>query len=388
MAKKLQSHRATGRYARLSTFVKGAIYSLWMTGSTISEICDEVMKPGGAAPSWPAVSAAVRECEAKGGYDHDWDSCEEVHPGGRPRHTTSALDKKIVQTVFKFRGRAKVTVKFLQKTIKAARVVSGRTLNRRLAEAGLAWLRRRRKSLVPSVYKQPRLAWADWVLARTTTTMLRWMYTDGAAFYLARTPAESEDKKRGALGGHVWRMANGADALFEDCVGPSAYWKAQGACVRVWGLLVEGVLFLYFLRKGEVMNRNLYAWLIEKKFPGWARQGFGDARTPLLLQDHERALWSDEARAAMRRAGIELLVNYPKCSQDLNPIETCWRELRARLYETEPTKFETREQFIARARNAVAWLNRNRADYFMELRRDQKKRARDVKEHKGGRTDH
>ena len=87
----------------------------------------------------------------------------------------------------------------------------------------------------------------------------------------------------------------------------------------------EGVPFLYFLRKGEVINRTLYARLVERKFPGWARQAFGEARAPLLAQDHERALWSDEARAAMRRAGIELLVNYPnKCSQDFNPIETCW----------------------------------------------------------------
>ena len=46
--------------------------------------------------------------------------------------------------------------------------------------------------------------------------MQRWAYSDGTVFYLARTDTEMEHKKRGALGVHVWRMANGSDGIYEE----------------------------------------------------------------------------------------------------------------------------------------------------------------------------
>ena len=83
----------------------------------------------------------------------------------------------------------------------------------------------------------------------------KWGYPDGTVFYLARTDAEVQGHKRGALGPYVWRRASGSDALYEDCVGPSAYWKAQGMPVRVWGLLTNSVLNITVLPAGECMNR-------------------------------------------------------------------------------------------------------------------------------------
>ena len=106
-------------------------------------------------------------------------------------------------------------------------------MEKRLEEAGLAWLRRRRKSLVASVHKPGRLTWADWVLSRTSETLSRWMYTDGTTFYLARTEPEQEQKNRLALGPYVYRMADGSNGLFEECVAPSSYAKAQGTPVRM-----------------------------------------------------------------------------------------------------------------------------------------------------------
>ena len=90
----------------------------------------------------------------------------------------------------------------------------------------------------------------------------------------------------------------------------------------------------------------------------------------------------------MRDQGVSLLENFPNCSQDLNPIETAWRELRARVAETEPESREGGADFIARLRNAVAWVNSNRADYLQHLCNSQKDRARDVIAQDGGRTKH
>ena len=298
---------------------------------------------------------------------------------GRPRTTADALDKDIVKVVFKHRGRAMVTPKFIKKVLPAARRVSLRTLRRRLGDAGLAWLRRRKKTLVPKEHQQARVRWAKWVLQQRQPSLARWAYTDGTVFYLARTETERLSKRRAALGPCVWRHADGRDALYEECVGPSAYWKAQGQPVRIWGLLAAGKLAIYVIPAGEVMNRWWYAWVIRMFFRRWLGKAFGrDLPRVSLLQDHEKCLWSAQPREAMDDAGLDLLEKYPKCSADLNPIETAWREVRARLADTEPETMEGRDAFIQRLRCAVAWANVHRAPLFRNLCASAQDRARAV----------
>jgi transposase len=106
-----------------------------------------------------------------------------------------------------------------------------------------------------------------------------------------------------------------------------------------------------------------------------------------LVQDHEKCLWSGEALEAMQRCDIQLVRNYPKCSQDFNAIENCWKELRERLFETLPTRFETRDEFIARLNSAVHWLNKNRQNQLWNLCTNQKERASEcLNVTNGGRT--
>ena len=88
----------------------------------------------------------------------------------------------------------------------------------------------------------------------------------------------------------------------------------------------------------------------------------------------------------MRNISLELLENYPKCSQDLNPIENAWREVRARLDDTMPVQMETRQDFIKRLRLAVSWVNRHQANYLQQICLEQKVRANAVLLQSGGRT--
>ena len=373
-------------YARLSPYVRGIIFGLFLGGTTLTDIAGEVTKENGDHPCVSSVESTVKMCKAQGGTK--WNGVVESSGRGPARKTTDALDGKILKLVTKMRGSAKVTVDYVRKKVPSTRKLSRSTIQRRLSEAGLAWLRRRRKSLVPKAHKQARIAFSDWVLSRTVRTLARWVYTDGTTFYLAQSASEKEHKMRGALGTHVWRMADGSDGLYEDCVGPSSYWKAQGLSVRIWGLLIAGILFVHVLPAGQAMDRYQYAWIVAKCFPRWILKAMGRRAKPLLVQDHEKALWCDEPRQAMKDNGIELLESYPKCSQDLNVIETAWRELRARLADTEPVQMESREDFLKRLRLAVAWVNRNRSDCLGNLCFAQQDRARDVKEQKGGRTKH
>lgn len=252
--RKPTAKRQSGTYARLTPFLRGVIFGMFLAGSSVSEIMDEVTKPDGSTPSKTAVEDAIQRVQQTGALLSDGGSGG-ASSAGRPRSTEAALDKKIVKFVFKHRGLAKVTVAFLRKRLPAIRKLSTRTLQRRLQEAGLAWMKRRRKSLVPTQHKPARLRFARWVLRQSAAMLRAWAYSDGTTFYLARSASEHQDKARAALGTHVWRMASGSDALFEECVGPSRYAKAQGQAVRIWGLLINGILFVFVLPAGECMNR-------------------------------------------------------------------------------------------------------------------------------------
>ena len=374
-------------HARLSPFQRGMIYMGSLAGMTMTDIAAKVRKSDGCFPSVNVVKDTIQKAEAHGGSA--WDGVPHGHPG-RPRETLGSLDREISKLVYKMRGSAVVTAAYVRRVIKAARKTTVRTVQRRLREAGLRWLRRRRKTLLTQEHMAARLAWVVFTVSQTPAMLSRWAYTDGTSFYLARTAEEHLDKRRAALGTHVWRAADGHDALFQDCVGPSAYAKAQGSCVRIWGLLFAGMLCIYVLPQGEVMNTEWYTWIIENKFRAWLDAAHARSTRVFLVQDHERCLWADEPLDALEDENIQLLEEFPKCSQDLNPIEVAWREVKARMDDTMPTKAEPRLVFLRRLHRAVAWVNANRAEYFWYLCHAQKKWAQDVWEAQppGARTPH
>ena len=73
-------------------------------------------------------------------------------------------------------------------------------------------------------------------------------------------------------------------ALYEDCIGPSAYSKGQGIPVTVWGMLASGVLHIEVLAGGESMDKYTYSELIEEKFEDWS------GHCEYLVCDYERCL--------------------------------------------------------------------------------------------------
>ena len=228
---------------------------------------------------------------------------------------------------------------------------------------------------------KPRISYCRDVIRKHQSTLNSWAYADGTTFYLDRNEQDSENSHLAALGGWSWRRSNFKVAMFQGCLGLTSYKKSQGVPVRVWGVC-SMVLNVEILVKGEVKNQDLYAELIEDKFEGWLKG------SSYLVQDFERCLRSPGPLLAFWQLGVDLVDGYPKCSQDFNAIENCWKMLRDRLHDTMPRGLETRDAFTQRLLTAVLWMNRNKSQEMWHLGTNQKERCRDCLAQKpaGGRT--
>jgi len=337
----------------------------------------QILRKADGKSKWS--DTAVQDCMNKLAENPGWRG-ERAKGTGAERKTTKAQDKDLVKYVEAQRGKRKVTVGHLRTRFAWLKGLSDSLVEDRLHDADLWWLRRLKKTIVAQIYIPERLAYCDSVLAMQQRTLDTWAWSDGTVFYLDRTLVENENSQRAALGSHVWRRADRTDAMYQECLGPSSYKKAQGHPVRVWGLLAEGRVYIHVLEAGEVMNEDLYTELVEDKFEGW----LGSCR--FLVQDFERCLRCPGPLHALKQLGIELVADYPRSSQDFNAIENVWGLLRDRLADTLPAGLEDRESFIHRLRTAVAWLNRAKRDSIWKLSRNQKERCRDCKLNEGGRT--
>ena len=190
-------------------------------------------------------------------------------------------------------------------------------------------------------------------------------------------------------------MANGKDGLFDSNISPSLYVKAQGLPVKIWSFFANGRLEYWVLpadddpakkQKTTHMNGDRYEWLVTNKFADWRRACFSDDQPVHLVQDHEKCLWQQRNKDALKKAGCLLVQNYPKHSPDLNAIENWWATLRKRLQQTEPVEVECRSDFLSRLRRTVNWLNENKWEEALALSTNQKKRADDILELEGARS--
>ena len=112
--KAMKTHKAFVKSRmRYPVFLRGAIFGLHLAGWTYQEIVDEVAKPDGSETSIGGVASAIAQAKANGGLLWDGD-VKTISSAGRPRKTTCALDRKIVQLVFKHRGRALVTPMYVR----------------------------------------------------------------------------------------------------------------------------------------------------------------------------------------------------------------------------------------------------------------------------------
>ena len=375
--------RATrARPMTLDPFAKAYILGLADSGTPTKDIVRKVSKTDGERTTVRAVqqTLCMRESlRTRRGHRS---------PGsGRPSALTAAENKEVVALVFKERGSAVVTSAYCRRKLPFLKRVSRWVITHALHDAGLRWLRRRQKRLVKKEHRVQRMKYARWVLAQSDKTLRDFAYVDGTTFYLARCDTEAIDKARRRLGPYVWKMASGKDGLFSDTVGPSLYSKAQGAPVKVRGLLARGRLCVHVLPAGEHMNGPRYRKMMTRFARQWIRKCYHCLpHSVSLVQDYERCLWQRDSLATLQKHHLCALTRFPKSSPDLNAIEEVWNLLRAKLDASAPADMETRAAFLIRLRQAVTSMNTAQHAELVLMCSNQKQRARDVLRLRGART--
>ena len=363
---------------QLGPFEVGQVKAHLEHGLSAAEISKRIFKPDGTSQYGETT---IINCIKKLRKQPKWRG-ERQKGSARPRKTTAKQDKDIVKFLLAQRGKQKMSASKLKKRFIFLRRLSDTLVEDRLQEAELSYLRRRKKSIVTKEYLAERVTYCQGVKRKRQETLQKWAYTDGTTFFLDRTEEELQHSQRRALGTHVWRRSDNSDAMYQECLGPSSYNKGQGTPVRVWGMLAAGRLHIHVLEEGEVMNQDLYAELVEDRFPDWC----GDCEH--LVCDFEKCLRSELAMHALTKTPLKLVDPYPKVSQDFNAIENAWAILKGRLQETQPTHLETKDDFIRRLRATVRWMNTHRSASLWELSINQKERANECLAQKppGGRT--
>ena len=374
---------------QLDAFARGAIVGMAAAGARASTIAAKVTKPDGSHPSKRAVNQTI----AKAKSCRKWRGSRK--PGsGRPAELPKALLGKMVRLVFRHRARAIVNIRFCKKAIPALRKHSRYVLARGLHQAGLAWLRRRRKRFVPPPVREERCQYGRWILRQRESFLKKWAYVDGTTYYLARSAGENADQHRKRLGAFVWREAGGKDGLFTDNVGPSLYAGTQGQPVKVWGLLASGRVCLHILPAGAKgddtahMNGDRFRRMIARYSFRWLRACFGRRLPPTvpLVMDYERCLRTQESLSCLRRHRLHVVKRHPKYSPDLNAIEEVWALIRQILNDSQPTELESRCDFVKRLRSAAKTLNRRHRRALLAMCTNQKVRARALLSNAGATT--
>ena len=378
------------KFARLDAWGRAQIVTLAGQGVKPKQIRRSVRKKDGRRPTVRAVQATI----AKAARDPQWRG--ENAPGGpgRKQIIPESVQRDLTRLVFKERGSVTVTVKYCQQRLRALRQFNRWCVARALHRAGYQWLRRRQKHWVPEAARTARSSYARWIQRQSARDLQKYAYVDGTTYYLARGPAEAEQKAHARLGRFVWRGSSVAEGLFHDNVGPSLYAAKQGAPVKVWGLLANGHVSIHVLpeKSGSSgtshMNGPVYRAMMDRKASEWLRASW-NGRAPEvvhLVQDHERCLWQPASMECLARNGFKVVTRFPKSSPDLNAIEGVWKMLREYLAAHAPDGVEARADFLRRLHGAVRHLNASHHDELLHLCQNQQERAADVLTLSGART--
>ena len=155
-------HTQKKKGGQLNAFGRADIIYLLQEGMRPSEIAKRAKKTSGKLGKVDSVRKTIRKFKRIKGK---WDG-ERKLGSGPPCKLTEKEKAEIVKLVFAKRGKAVVTIRYVQQCMPALRRVGRWCISNALHEAGLAWLRRRNKRKLSLKHRQARRKFARWVLTQ------------------------------------------------------------------------------------------------------------------------------------------------------------------------------------------------------------------------------
>lgn len=194
------------------------------------------------------------------------------------------------------------------------------TIRRDLLSLGMRCFKRPRKPSLTEDQKVTRVKFAKALLRKP----LKWFPT---LLFTDEKWCDSNDN--GGL--HQWALTSSAKHVLIPRQQSQAAPK-----VFVWGCIGVGVKKLVFVEFAQGgMNAAEY-----RRQCVTSLRSIRKRNERVLMQDGAAVHWTPETRALIEQLGLDLLLNWPANSPDMNPLELLWALLQHRISERGPWGFE------------------------------------------------
>lgn len=269
---------------------------------------------------------------------------------GRKKLLSQTDAERVVDFVKQWRHKRFCTARYIIRELKLK--VGMRTVQRTLNAAGFFWRPVPKKhKLSPGDLKKREAffnAYGDKSAARWVANF--GLVLDGVTLTLAPKPLNGKEKHAAQNIKQMW--VRKGEALDNDLHCHNRYGVQLGRKVPLWGGFTGGGQFTFkFWSERPKLDKEIWAEQIEKRIkPAAAGRK--------VWHDNEGFLKQPDVYAANRLQ----MVTFPPNSGDLNPIETCWAELRKELAVREMDDLDAgRTLAVAQFRQRVSQILR----YFL-----------------------
>lgn len=333
------------RGPQLSPKTRGKIEALHSVGHSVRQIAVLIQRS----------KTAVHHCLQR---LSDGTSSYQNRPG-RGKKTTKREDRLLKRLALQTR-RAPSRLLSYQLAEDTGSQVSGRTVRRRLSEAGVKARRPRKKPQLSQHHRQLRLGWAVSHRGWTTEEWKSVLFSDESKVSIGSD---------GVL--YVWRRKG--EEFLPECCNPAVQ---HAASVMVWGSMCwHGVGSLVRL-EGRIDSLAYQQVLADYMLPD-AEALIGDDF--VFQQDNAPIHTSRSTRQWLRDHDVTVL-DWPPKSPDANPIENLWRDVKTAANHLQPKTTEELWQALVEAWQQIP------AAHVQNLAESVPRRVHAIRRARGGNT--
>lgn len=331
-----------GKQKDLSLFNKGKIVALHLEGKSqvaISKILN--------------VSRAAVQNAIKFGASKNRKNC------GRRRKTTPREDRVLRRVIVSSPHTSSLRVAEIARSHSIN--ISARTVRRRLCQDFN--LVARRPARKPAITRQQRLARIRFCKQHKDKSAQWWrrvMFSDESTFRQVRGIGFNYVRRPAGLRFHSKYTTKTIK---------------QAPHVMVWGAITSrGRCGLHIFEKGQTVNAKQYVEVINSK----VKVHMNITKTTLFQQDSAPCHTAAITKKWFEKNGVQLLLNWPSNSPDLNVIENCWNLMKRKVSAHKPTS-------EAQLRNIIkeVWVKEISVDYCKKLIDSMPQRIKAVLENHG-----